>query len=193
MAKVETSEINEAGQTAQYLTFQMGGDEYGIHLLQIKEIIRYETLTRVPNMPPAVRGVINLRGIVVPVVDLGLLFGLPESPVTQRTCIIILELTQDRDRMLIGITADAVNQVYQLLPDQIEPPPSFGTRMRVDHIQGMGMIDKKFLPLLNIDRILSAEELLHGTKAMKGPTQEEISDHASSEAPARPRKKGKRH
>lgn len=144
----------------QYLAFHLSGEEYAIGILRVKEIIEYDTLTKVPGTPPFIRGVINLRGSVVPVVDLAVKFGLPESAITRRTCIVIVEVDLEGERTLIGVIADAVSQVMDLLPEDIEAPPAFGTRVRVDYLQGMGKIGKKFVLILDIDRVLSAHELM---------------------------------
>jgi purine-binding chemotaxis protein CheW len=143
----------------QYLTFHLGGEEYAIGILRVKEIIEYGTLTVVPQTPPSIRGVINLRGNVVPVVDLALKFGIPQSPITNRTCIIIVEVELRGEQSVIGIIADSVSQVIELAPSEILPPPSFGTRVSVDFLHGMGRADKKFSLILNIDKVLSIDEL----------------------------------
>jgi purine-binding chemotaxis protein CheW len=143
----------------QYLTFHLGGEEYAIGILRVKEIIEYGTLTVVPQTPPSIRGVINLRGNVVPVVDLALKFGIPQSPITNRTCIIIVEVELRGEQTVIGIIADSVSQVIELAPSEILPAPSFGTRVRVDFLHGMGKADKKFSLILNIDKVLSIDEL----------------------------------
>lgn len=139
----------------QYLSFQLAGEEFAFGILRVKEILEYDTLTRVPNAPPAVRGVINLRGAVVPVVDLATLFGLPATTVTKRSCVIIVEVRVDEQELVMGILADAVNQVIELAPETIEPPPAFGSRVRVEYLIGMGKLDaRKFVLILDIDRLL---------------------------------------
>jgi chemotaxis signal transduction protein len=144
----------------QYLTFFLSGEEYAVNIQKIKEIIEYTTVTKVPKVPEWIRGVINLRGSVVPVVDLSARFGLGERPVTKTTCIVVLEVEQDSERTVIGVIVDAVNQVIDLSPDDIEEPPSFGTRVRLDYLFGMGKLGKKFVLILNIDCVLSHSELL---------------------------------
>lgn len=146
-------------EQSQYLTFHIGGEEYAVGILRVKEIIEYGTLTMVPQIPPSIRGVINLRGNVVPVVDLALKFGIPQSPITNRTCIIIVEVELPGEQTVMGIIADSVSQVVELAPNEILPPPSFGTRVRVDFLHGMGKSDKKFSLILNIDKVLSIDEL----------------------------------
>ena len=151
---------HEALDGNQYLTFFLAGEEYAISILRVKEIIVYGTLTKVPTMPAFVRGVINLRGSVVPVMDLGIKLGMSESPVTQCTCIIIVEVEWEGEQTVLGLVADAVNRVIDLLPDDIEPAPAFGTHVRLDYLLGMGRVGEKFALLLDIDRVLSLEELL---------------------------------
>lgn len=151
---------NDAGeaQHGQYLGFFSGDEEYAISILQVKEILQYEAITRVPGTPPSIRGVINMRGSVVPVVDLAVKLGLPESEVSARTCIVIVETDIDGEPAVMGVMADSVSQVIDLRPDEIQPPPPFGTRVNVDYLQGMASSGRKFILLLDIDRILSASE-----------------------------------
>lgn len=144
---------------SQYLTFFLGDEEYAIGILRVKEIIQYDVLTRVPRTPSWIRGVINLRGNVVPVVDLAVKFGLAETPVTKSTCIVIAEVDMEGEPLVMGVLADAVSQVIDLLPADVEPTPSFGTRVHVDYLLGMGKLGKKFVLILDIDKVLSTEEL----------------------------------
>ena len=144
----------------QYLTFQIGGEEYAISLLNVKEIIEYDVVTEIPKTPEWVRGVINLRGNVVPVIDLAVKFRLPASVVGKLTCIVIIEAECEGEPAVMGIMADAVRQVIALKPEDIEVPPSFGTRVRVDYLLGMVRSGKKFCLLLDTEKVLSTEELL---------------------------------
>ena len=148
-----------ASQPQQHLTFVLGGEIFAIGILAIKEIIEYTSITDVPMMPPYLRGVINLRGAVVPVVDLLVRFGKPASAVTKRTCIVIIEIQIGNDRHDIGLVVDAVNAVLDIPASEIEPPPSFGTHIRTDFIQGMGKVNGKFVILLELDHILAFEEM----------------------------------
>ncbi|HYK39021.1 MAG TPA: chemotaxis protein CheW [Candidatus Eremiobacteraceae bacterium] len=156
---MKTNELETAAQQ-QYLTYFLAEEEYGINIQRVKEIIEYTAITRVPKVPRWIRGVINLRGNVVPVVDLAVRFGLEERPVTKTTCIIIVEVQQETEKTVMGVIADAVNQVIALTPEEIEEPPAFGTRVRLEYLVGMGKLGKKFALILNIDRVLSAAELL---------------------------------
>jgi purine-binding chemotaxis protein CheW len=139
----------------QYLTFQLAGEEYAVGILRVKEIIAYGPLTTVPQAPPSVRGVINLRGSVVPVIDLAVKFGLPTSPQTNRTCIVIVEVDLDGEPTVIGILTDAVNQVVELLDKDILPVPAFGSQVRMDFLRGMGQAGTKFVLILDIEKALA--------------------------------------
>lgn len=150
----------EAAVQQQYLTFFIADEEYAVGIQRVKEIIEYTAITKVPKVPVWIRGVINLRGNVVPVVDLAVRFGLEERPVTKTTCIVIVEVQQESERAVMGVIADAVNQVIDLAPKDIEEPPAFGTRVRLEYLFGMGKLGKKFALILNIDSVLSAAELL---------------------------------
>lgn len=147
----------------QYLTFMLGGEVYALGILNIKEIIDYGDLTEVPMMPPFVRGVINLRGSVVPVVDLAARFGKGHTSVAKRTGIVIVETSarddDDEKKQDIGIIVDAVNEVVDIGQAEIEPPPTFGAGIRPDFINGMAKQNGKFVILLNVDRVLSVEEM----------------------------------
>lgn len=144
----------------QYLTFYVAGEEYAVTILKVTEIIECVTLTHVPGTPSWIRGVLNLRGAVVPVVDLAVKFGLAPTALTRRTCVVMVELQHDGERLVLGVMADAVHQVVELGPDQIQPPPSFGPKVRVDCIEGMGVSGDAFVVLLDIDRVLSSSEIL---------------------------------
>ncbi|MEO7457229.1 MAG: chemotaxis protein CheW [Gemmatimonadaceae bacterium] len=153
-----TTTTLHAESRAQYLSFVLCGEEYAVNILRVKEIIEYDTLTRVPAMPPSVRGVINLRGRVVPVVDLSARFGLEESTITRRSCIVMVELKDGDDAVVMGIITDAVSQVLDLSDAAIEPPPSFGTPINANFIKGMAETGKKFVIILDVDRALDTAE-----------------------------------
>lgn len=144
----------------QYLTFMIGGEEYAISLLKVKEIIEYDVVTEIPKTPQWVRGVINLRGNVVPVIDLAVKFRLPASVAGKLTCIVITEVECEGEATVMGVMADSVRQVIDLKAEDIEVPPSFGTRVNVDYLLGMARSGKKFCLLLDTDKVLSTEELL---------------------------------
>ena len=143
----------------QYLTFTLGGEMYAVETLSVKEIIEYGQVTAVPMMPPSIRGVINLRGAVVPVIDLKARFGGQATEITRRTCIVIIEIDEGEEQQVIGIVVDTVSEVLEIPAADIEPPPSFGARIRADFISGMGKIAGRFVILLDMGRVLSVAEL----------------------------------
>jgi purine-binding chemotaxis protein CheW len=144
----------------QYLTFITAGEEYAIAIVKVREIIEFEAVTTVPNTPVWIRGVTNLRGSVVAVVDLATKFGLPASGISKFSCIIITEVMFHGESLIMGVLADSVSQVIDLCDDEIEPPPPFGTRVKTEYLLGMGALGKKFCLILDIDKVLSADELL---------------------------------
>jgi purine-binding chemotaxis protein CheW len=143
------------GQAAQYLTFMLGGEAFGIGIMAVKEIIEFAGITEVPMMPDSIRGVINLRGAVVPVMDLAARFGRPQSVPGKRTCIVIVERESDGEHQLTGVVVDAVSAVLDIPAAEIEPAPSFGTRIRGDFIAGMGKVNGRFVILLDVDAVLA--------------------------------------
>jgi len=147
----------------QYLTFVLGGDEYAIGVLRVKEIIKHDTVTAVPATPPWVRGVVNLRGGAVPVIDLAVKFGMAPREVTPRTCIVFVEADLGGRQAVMGVLADAVSQVLEIADTEIQPAPSFGTRVKVEYLRGMGRLGTKFVLMLDVDRVLSADELIAAT------------------------------
>ena len=162
-ALVKTQETGLEAGLEQYLTFMLAGETFAIGILAIKEIIEYGQLTEVPRMPASIRGVINLRGSVVPVIDLGARFGKQATSVSKRTCIVIIEVSSDSNEgeitQTVGVMVDAVNEVLDIPGTEIELPPSFGARIRPDFIKGMGKVDGKFVIILNADKVLSVDEM----------------------------------
>jgi purine-binding chemotaxis protein CheW len=146
-------------ESRQYLTFTVGGEFFAIGILHIKEIIEYGQLTEVPRMPAFIRGVINLRGAVVPVLDLQACLGKAASEITRRSCIVIVEVDHESEQHDIGVLVDGVSAVLDIPATDIEPPPNFGTRIRADYITGMAKVDGKFVILLNIGAVLSLDDL----------------------------------
>lgn len=155
----------------QYLTFMLGGDAYAIGILSIKEIIEYTPMTEVPMMPACVRGIINLRGAVVPVMDLQVRFAQTSSAVTKRTCIVIVEVQSAEGQQVMGVVVDAVNEVLDIDASDIEAPPAFGTRIRSDFISGMGKVRGKFVILLNVNRVLDLDDLQSISQALVVPNE----------------------
>ncbi len=160
----ETSTMNQAindtiTAVGKYLTFSLKGEEYGIGILKVKEIIGMMPITSVPRTPSFVKGVINLRGKVIPVVDLRLKFEMDSIPYTEKTCIIVVEIESSDTIVFIGIVVDAVSEVLNIKEEEIENAPSFGTSVNTDYILGMAKIDSGVKILLDIDKVLSAEEI----------------------------------
>lgn len=143
----------------QYLTFLLAGEEYGLPILQVREIITYQPITRVPSAPKAIVGVLNLRGAAVPVADLTRTFGLPQRPVTRQTCVVIVDVHHDGELTSVGLLVDSVRQVLELSPEEIRPPPAFGTPVRQEFLRGLGQLAQRFVLLLEAERVLSLEEL----------------------------------
>ena len=167
-AAVAAVKVDEA--PSQYLTFTLGGEMFAVGILNVKEIIEYGNLTEIPMMPDFVRGVINLRGSVVPVIDLAARFGGKPAEPNRRTCIVIVEVSDEigerAARHDIGIMVDAVSEVLDIPGSEIEPPPTFGARIRADFIFGMGKVSGNFVIILKINDVLSIEEIakLTGTE-----------------------------
>lgn len=144
----------------QYLTFRLNQEMFAINILCIREIMEYGSITTVPMMPTFVRGVINLRGSVVPVIDLVARFGRGQCEVNRRTCIVILELNLgDNEMREVGIIVDEVSEVREIATADIEPPPSFGARIRTDFISGMGKVQGRFVILLDVQRVVDPEDM----------------------------------
>ncbi len=148
-----------ADREGKYLTFNMANEEYGIGILKIKEIIGMMSITPVPQTPEFVKGVINLRGKVIPVVDLRLRFGIEEIEYNERTCIIVVEMSGQAGTVQIGIVVDAVSEVLNIKGDDIEDTPTFGAKLDTDYILGMAKMEGGVKILLDIDRVLNADEI----------------------------------
>jgi len=150
---------SKAGEQTQYLTFMLERETFAIGILAIREIIEYNKLTVVPMMPACIRGVINLRGAVVPVMDLAARFGRAPARVSKRTCIVIVEIDAADQRQEVGVMVDAVNEVLDISAAEIEPPPSFGARIRAEFIQGIGKVNGQFVILLDVNHVFSSTDL----------------------------------
>lgn len=148
--------INEA---TQFLTFRLQDEIYAVDVANIREILDFTTVTKVPRTPSFMRGVINLRGNVVPVIDMKLKFGMSDTEKTVNTCIIVMEVSMDDETVVLGCLADAVQEVLDLDPEQIEPAPRIGMRLDTDFIKGMGKHNEQFIIILDITRIFSCDEL----------------------------------
>jgi purine-binding chemotaxis protein CheW len=149
--------ISGITETTQHLTFNLDEEVFAVDITKVREVLEYTAVTKVPKTPEFMKGVINLRGHVVPVVDLRLKFGMQEAEKTVNTCIIIVEVTVDKDTAVLGALADSVQEVHDFEHDQIEPPPKIGTRLNTDFIKGMGKQDDRFIMILDIDKVFSSE------------------------------------
>ena len=174
-------------RTEQYLTFFTAGSEFAIGILKVKEIIEYRAVTSVPNTPAWIHGVTNLRGSVVPVVDLAVKFGLPASTITKFSCIVITEVISEGEMLTLGVLTDSVSQVVDFAEDDIEDPPPFGTPVKIEYLLGMGQMGQKFCLILDIDKVLSTDEILAVAESAEagesaGPdlrsTQPDVQPHA---------------
>ena len=168
-----SSATGEAGG-AQYLTFLLGREVFAMDIRTVREIIQYGPMTTVPLMPDFVRGVINLRGAVVPVIDLHARFGRPAATVGKKTCIVIFDSVRDGERVELGLLVDAVSEVIDIAADQIEPPPSFGTAVRRDFIQGMGKVASRFVIILDPDRAFDVDEMARLCETSQGHAHEAV-------------------
>jgi purine-binding chemotaxis protein CheW len=160
MTNATSSDISlQEHDQKQYLTFMLGKETFALGILRIKEILEYSVPTEIPMMPGFIRGVVNLRGAVVPVIDMSARFGKQSSAVTKKTCIVIVETMTQGGSHVIGVVVDVVNEVLEIPDEEIEPPPSFGTSIRSDFIHGMGKVRGKFVIILDESRVLSLEEM----------------------------------
>lgn len=163
-ANVEKDGVEEN----QYLTFLLSGEMFAISIQNIREIMEYGELTTVPMMPDFVRGVINLRGSVVPVVDLSARFGRDKCIINRRSCIVILEVPGSSSLQVIGIIVDAVSEVREIGSEDIEPPPSFGARIRTDFISGMGKVEGRFVVVLDVEQVVNVDEMAQLSRLTRG-------------------------
>ncbi|MBJ6750602.1 chemotaxis protein CheW [Geomonas anaerohicana] len=146
-------------ETTQYLTFKLEDELFALDIGKVREVLDFTSITKVPQTPDYMRGVINLRGSVVPVVDLRLKFGMAMAEQTVNTCVIIVEVELEGEKVVMGAMADAVQEVMDLEPDQIEPPPRIGTKLNTDFIKGMGKHNEQFIIILDIDKVFTSGEL----------------------------------
>jgi purine-binding chemotaxis protein CheW len=155
-----TERQEDLGQLAgKYLTFNLGDEGYGLEILKVQEIIGMQEITKIPRTPDYVKGVINLRGKVIPVIDLRLKFGMAEQELTRKTCIIVVQVSRGETSLIMGIIVDEVSEVLEISGDQIEAAPSLGTRVDTHFILGMAKTETAVKILLDIDKVLSAEEM----------------------------------
>ena len=159
MALVETRH-DAVQQTAKYLAIQLAGEEYGFPILAVQEIIQWTDVTRIPRLPAFIQGVINLRGKVIPVLNLRQRFGLPEQVANPRTCIVVLQVPQEHGRLLCGTVVDAVTEVVDIAMENIEKPPVFGASVDTTFIAGIGQVGSRVVILLDVERILDRRDWL---------------------------------
>ena len=152
-------QVGDIVQTDQYLTFTLAEETFAIEIVKVREVIDYVHVTKVPRMPAFLRGVINLRGSVVPVIDLRLILGMPCIEKTVDTCVIIAEVMMAGEALHLGMLADSVQEVIDIDPSQIDPPPKLGSMLNTEFIRGMGKREEGFFIILNIDRVLSGDEI----------------------------------
>jgi purine-binding chemotaxis protein CheW len=146
-------------KAGKYLTFALHTEEYGLEILKVREIIGYMKITKVPQVDSCIKGVINLRGQVIPIIDLRMKFGMPEAEVTEETCIIVVEALRDGDTKQVGIIVDSVSEVHDITTESMEPPPEFGGTVDRELIMAMAKIEEVVVILLNIDRVLFDEQM----------------------------------
>ena len=155
--------LNTVKELSTYLTFSLGDETFALDVANVREVLDLSDITKVPRTPDFMRGVINLRGRVVPVMDMRIKFGLPAEEDTVDTCIIVAEVDLDGEATVIGALADSVREVFQISADDIEPPPSIGMQMSTDFIRGMGKQDDEFIIILDVNRIFTGDELFNFT------------------------------
>ena len=160
-AKTEQMQKAMLEKEGKYLTFALGPEEYGLEILKVREIIGYMDITAVPQTPSYVKGVINLRGQVIPVVDLRAKFGMQTTDVTDQTCIIVVETTQNDRNFSTGIVVDHVQEVLDIAGEDIEEAPQFGSSINTDFILGMGKVGDNVKILLDIDRVLGTSDMMN--------------------------------
>lgn len=172
--------MSASASSTQYLTFFVHGEEYAVEILRVREVFESLPITRVPSTPHAIRGVVNVRGAVVPVVDLGVRFDVGELTVTPWTCIVVVELAIDGAPLAMGLFVDKVNQVVELEPSQIDDVPPFGVPVRLDFLRGMGAVGEKFVMLLDIERVVSPSDLLAAASVADGAADATAPEGASA-------------
>jgi purine-binding chemotaxis protein CheW len=151
--------VATVSDTTQFLTFRLGDEVFALDISKVREVLDFTTVTKVPRTPEFMRGVINLRGSVVPVVDLRLKFGMTRTENSVNTCVIITEVTVDGDTTVLGALADSVQEVLDLDAEHIAPAPRIGSKLRTEFIRGMGKRNDQFIIILDVDKVFSADEL----------------------------------
>jgi purine-binding chemotaxis protein CheW len=165
--------VEPVSEMRQYLTFKLGNEVFGIDVAKVREILDFTTITEIPRTPEFMSGVINLRGNVVPVVDLRLCFQMSKTVRTRNTCIVVVEVLLESESTVIGALADSVEEVIDLEPEQIKPAPKIGTQIRTDFIKGMGTRENQFIMILDIDCVFSVEQLAAARETREGSAMAE--------------------
>jgi purine-binding chemotaxis protein CheW len=167
MSEVNNDVTEDSAKEGKYLTFQLGEEEYGINILKVKEIISMIEITKIPHTPAFVKGIINLRGNIIPVIDLRLKFSMEEKEYTDRTCIIVVEIEHENAKTLMSITVDFVSEVLNIPSESIGPTPNFGTAVHVEYISGLAKIENKVKILLSIEKVMGEEDLANILNSVK--------------------------
>jgi purine-binding chemotaxis protein CheW len=163
-------------ESNSYLTFKLGEEEFGAHVSQVLNILEMTKITEVPKSPDYMKGVINLRGMVLPVIDTRIKFGMPETAYTNNTCIIVMDLNMDKETIHIGAIVDEVVSVTEIENSSIEPPPSIGNKYKSDFIYGMAKVDDKFIMLLDMQKVLDSEEIANISEASQKQSVSEVAE-----------------
>ncbi len=164
--------VDSIKETAQYLTFKLGEEIFSFPVSKVREVLDYMNITKVPKSPDYMRGVINVRGSVVPVIDMRLKFGMTQTEKTVNTCIILVEIDLDGDTTVIGALADSVQEVIEFEAEHIEPPPRIGSRWKTEFIKGIAKRDEEFIMILEIDKIFTSDELFVVQESVSVPSEE---------------------
>lgn len=150
----------EAIQAAQYLTYRLEDEVFAVDVAKVREILDYTPATKIPGTPDFISGIINVRGSVIPVVNMRIKFGLPNTEKTVNTCIVVMEIGNDEEKTILGALVDSVQEVFELEAAMIEPPPKMGTRLKTEYIKGIGKRNNELIIILDIDRVFSNSELM---------------------------------
>lgn len=175
--------VAEITETKQYLTFKLEEEIFAVDISKVREVLDFTKITKVPRTPEFMLGVLNLRGSVVPVIDLRLKFKTSETDKTENTSVVILEINVDDETVVLGALVDSVQEVTDLDPDQIEPAPRIGTRLKTEFIHGMGKRDDQFIIILDVDKVFSAEELALDQLPESGEYLEQVEESANATTP----------
>jgi len=175
---MSANDAKTTSTSVQYLTFKLDEEVYAVDVAKVREILDFSPITKVPRTPEFMRGVINLRGSVVPVVDMRLKFGMQKTEKSVNTCIVVVEVMLENEATIIGALADSVQEVIELEPGQIEPPPKIGSRLKVEFLKGMGKIGDRFLMILDIDKVFSSGEIMLAQE-MTSAAKQQMTDQNS--------------